>query len=379
MTPGKSLFAASCDALLAGRQPWRPSGPSAVSAGAGTSTDPTDAGSSAPSDCQAAEHRYFADLLCLPVEATALRGALSTDTLANQVLLDETPASKGERIRHNVRKLWSHALEAYAVRDENRWSNALQILHILSDGLLSRRLSSLSIMTIVCSSVTKADADLVKLVEAIRASLQRCAGAIAAQPIQTVGDGRAKARSQTDEDGHRGELQATLRIIVIWMVHTGQSTLACIFFQRDLFPALSDVLAVLSARPLQDEGIVASLNLAGVALALLSTAELRSSSGGSAARSPHSRLTELDWESVLLPSNPYALRISDWVDLPAMSGLAGAAARSWSRAYMQGPGRRPSVAHPATSPSGISRLWSGFFSQASAGDNAKDGRLNADL
>ena len=112
---GTSLFQHACRRLLSGERPWEKrddskSDPASKLAEAESSRAATSARTRATPNPD--EQRWFADLLCLPVEAAALAEPLSSEKRNGAVLFDTTSNSNGETIRRNIRKLWVHALQA---------------------------------------------------------------------------------------------------------------------------------------------------------------------------------------------------------------------------------------------------------------------------
>ncbi|KDN40956.1 hypothetical protein K437DRAFT_258455 [Tilletiaria anomala UBC 951] len=367
-----SKFSLSCAALLTGKQPWLegankyyyssddgtaadPHGPAQEKhepAGAMSSSSSFTPGSSANALLAKRRERWFADLLCLPVEPSALREPL-TATVPIRVLLDEEPGSKGEQIRTNIRHLWQYSLKAWNDRDEARHHNALQILVYLSDIVLSKSLSALSIISILCSSVTNADADLLALVETIRLSLQRCCPR---SSPKFISDG-------SDTDERRAELLLTLKLIIVWTARAGQTSLSSAFFRRDLFPSLSAVLSAVSTstfepntlKPGRENGAeyitpsppwLREVKIkTSLCLTLLCTSSLPLTR----------RLGEIEYDAVF-SGNPYARRLADWVDVASMSaGICEASAEVWEQGVIAAYEQRGE--QETQHASGLSSLW----------------------
>ena len=342
-----SKFSLCCNALLTGRQPWLDKQVASTS----SLTTPS-------------EKRWFADLLCLPVEDAAIQDPLRDpkrcDAAARHLLIQpgsgSDPAS--EVVRGNIRKLWFACIDAYSQRDESRRINALRILIQLSDALLSKNLSAVNLITLLCSSVSNADTDLLRLVDAINRSLQY---SIPTAPPAWI----------RDHEQLRTELLLTLRLIVIWSSRAGQTSLSTAFSQRDLFPSISSILSSFSGFDRSafdaedDSSRLASARsdfhraqlLSSLALALLCASSL---SFPEASKYVH----QIDYQAAF-DRNPYRRRLADWVDMETISRcICQVAAETWTQDVIAAYERK--IRDQNKQESSLGTFFSSFFSPISS-------------
>ncbi|EPQ27544.1 uncharacterized protein PFL1_05082 [Pseudozyma flocculosa PF-1] len=327
--PLRSKFSQCYAALLSGQQPWTQ---------ADASTSSTDAAAAASADGHAAPRpdlsrtkskgktnsgpqiRYFADLLCLPVETrlvVELLGAVSADAL-----LDDDPASRGALIRDNVGSLWREAIRVWRQRDEDdvRRRNAVDTLVALSYPILAKRFSNYAfdIIAIFAGGMDEADDVFISLVDAIDDALR------SHRPRRTVLASGVRDESADDHDAHgaaaaseaayldRDLQHRALQLGLLWLSCVSQTSLGAYFLRRDLFVTVTAFVRAPSTSIFAFES--------SLFLGLLATVGQGSSS------------------SLMLSSstsNPYARRMRDWVDYECMAKILFAAAAALEQATQQ--------------------------------------------
>ena len=178
----QSKFNESYTALLQGKQPWIEYNGFSVSSsssssssfsssfGNGASTRPDVSRSKSTGKSNSGPRsRYFADLLCLPVETRFV--AQQLDAIAPETLLDDGPHSKGARITDNIGSLWREAIRVWRESDEDevRRRNAVDTLVALSYPILNKRFSNYSfdIISIFAGGMDEADDVFTLLVNSI--------------------------------------------------------------------------------------------------------------------------------------------------------------------------------------------------------------------
>ncbi|SJX63119.1 uncharacterized protein SRS1_13945 [Sporisorium reilianum f. sp. reilianum] len=313
----KSKFSETYTALLEGRQPWfqhsgiptSSSSSSSSSFGNDASTRPAVSRSKSTGKSNSGPRsRYFADLLCLPVETRFV--AQQLDAIPPEVLLDDDPHSKGAHITDNIGSLWREAIRVWRESDEDevRRRNAVDTLVALSYPVLNKRFSNYSfdIITIFAGGMDEADDVFTLLVDSIDDTLR--GGDLARVRIPSSArdpdDDReqdlaqAKAREWIDAQVQHRALQLGL----LWLSCVAQTSLAAYFLRRDLFVTASTFISTPAGSRYAYEG--------AVFLGLLATIGQGAAGGVSLNAST---------------SNPYARRFRDWVDEDCMAKILVAA------------------------------------------------------
>lgn len=310
----KSKFSETYTALLQGKQPWFqdnafPNSSSSSSFGNDASTRPAVSRSKSTGKSNTGPRsRYFADLLCLPVETRFV--AQQLDAIPPETLLDDDPHSKGAHITDNIGSLWREAIRVWRESDEDevRRRNAVDTLVALSYPILNKRFSNYSfdIITIFAGGMDEADDVFTLLVDSIDDTLR--GGDLARVRIPSSArdpdDDReqdlaqAKAREWIDAQVQHRALQLGL----LWLSCVAQTSLAAYFLRRDLFVTASTFISTPAGSPYAYEG--------AVFLGLLATIG-RGAAGGVSLN--------------VSTSNPYARRFRDWVDEDCMAKILVAA------------------------------------------------------
>ncbi len=121
--PLKTKFSDSYTRLLEGRQPWLEedgiSGFSSVGSltNEATTRPAVSRTKSSGKSNAGPRTRYFADLLCLPVETRLV--AQQLEAVSPETLLDDDPHSKGAHITDNIGSLWREAIRVWRESDED--------------------------------------------------------------------------------------------------------------------------------------------------------------------------------------------------------------------------------------------------------------------
>lgn len=311
----KSKFSESYEALLQGKQPWNqdssfPGSSSSSSFTNDATTRPTVSRSKSTGKSNTGPRsRYFADLLCLPVETQFV--AQQLDAISPETLLDDDPHSKGAFITDNIGSLWREAIRVWRESDEDevRRRNAVDTLVALSYPILSKRFPNYSfdIITIFAGGMDEADDVFTLLVDSIDDTLRggNLARVRIPSSVRDEDDDRestlaqAKAREWIDADVQHRALQLGL----LWLSCVAQTSLAAYFLRRDLFVTASSFISSPPGSRYAYEG--------AVFLGLLATIGQGAAGGISLNVST---------------SNPYARRFRDWVDEDCMAKLLVAAA-----------------------------------------------------
>ncbi|KAJ1026795.1 hypothetical protein NDA16_002092 [Ustilago loliicola] len=316
----KSKFSESYTALLDGKQSWNQVGafPGSSSSGSSSSyslgddTPPRPAVSrskSAGKSNTGPRSRYFADLLCLPVETQFVTQRL--ESIPPETLLDDDPLSRGAHIADNVGSLWREAMRVWRESDEDevRRRNAVDTLVALSYPILTKRFSNYSfdIISIFAGGMDEADDVFTLLVDSIDDTLRggNLARVRIPSSVRDEDDDReqdlaqAKAREWIDAEVQHRALQLGL----LWLSCVAQTSLAAYFLRRDLFVTASTFISTPAGSRYAYEG--------AVFLGLLATIGQGAAGGISLNVST---------------SNPYARRFRDWVDEDCMAKILVAAA-----------------------------------------------------
>jgi hypothetical protein len=314
--PLQSKFSESYTALLQGRQPWALDDASVDDHNSSSSSfqsRPAVARSkSAGKSNSGPRSRYFADLLCLPVETRLVADLLAA--IPPEKLLDDSPHSQGARIADNVGALWREAIRVWRESDEDevRRRNAVDTLVALSYPILTKRFSNYSfdLITIFAGGMDEADDVFTLLVDSIHDTLR--GGDLARVRIPS------SVRDDTDDaDAHAAEARAwidaevqhrALQLGLLWLSCVAQTSLAAYFLRRDLFVTASAFASSPGGARYAYEG--------AVFLGLLATIGQGSAGGISLNVST---------------SNPYARRFRDWVDEQCMAKILLAAASAMDR------------------------------------------------
>lgn len=253
--------------------------------------------------------RYFADLLCLPVETHFVTRQL--EAIPPETLLDDDPHSRGAHIADNVGSLWREAMRVWRESDEDevRRRNAVDTLVALSYPILTKRFSNYSfdIIFIFAGGMDEADDVFTLLVDSIDDTLRggnlarvRIPSSIRDEDDERQQDlAQAKAREWIDAEVQHRALQLGL----LWLSCVAQTSLAAYFLRRDLFVTASTFISTPTGSRYAYEG--------AVFLGLLATIGQGSAGGISLNVST---------------SNPYARRFRDWVDEECMAKILVAAA-----------------------------------------------------
>lgn len=312
--PLKSKFSESYGALLQGKQPWLSDDPLTTSSSSssfsnGAPTRPAISRSKSTGKSNSGPRsRYFADLLCLPVETQFVTQQL--ESISPETLLDDDPASKGALITDNVGSLWREAIRVWRESDEDevRRRNAVDTLIALSYPILNKRFSNYSfdIISIFAGGMDEADDVFTLLVDSIDDTLRGGNLARVRIPSSIRDDdddrerNRAQAKSREWIDAH--VQHRALQLGLLWLSCVAQTSLAAYFLRRDLFVTASNFIATPGGSRYAYEG--------AVFLGLLAT--IGQGSSGSISLS-------------VSTSNPYARRFRDWVDEDCMAKLLVAA------------------------------------------------------
>lgn len=311
--PLKSKFSESYAALLEGKQPWFQDGgihgsSSSSFRGDHPARPAVSRSKSAGKSNSGPRSRYFADLLCLPVETRFV--AQQLDAIPPETLLDDDPLSKGAHITDNVGSLWREAIRVWRESDEDevRRRNAVDTLVALSYPILNKRFSNYSfdVISIFASSMDEADEVFTLLVDSIDDTLRGGNLARVRIPSSTCADqdekehdlAQTKAREWIDAEVQHRALQLGL----LWLSCVAQTSLAAYFLRRDLFVTASAFISTAAGSRYAYEG--------AVFLGLLATIGQGSAGGISLSVST---------------SNPYARRFRDWVDEECMAKILVAA------------------------------------------------------
>ncbi|KAJ1018255.1 hypothetical protein NDA18_006414 [Ustilago nuda] len=321
----KSKFSESYTALLDGRQPWIQDSAFPNSSSTVASSSPSY-GSDLPSrpavlrsklagkSNTGPRSRYFADLLCLPVETRFVTQQL--EAILPETLLDDDPHSKGARIADNVGSLWREAMRVWRQSDEDevRRRNAVDTLVALSYPVLTKRFSNYSfdIIYIFAGGMDEADDVFTLLVDSIDDTLRggnlarvRIPSSFRDEEDEREQDlAQAKAREWIDAEVQHRALQLGL----LWLSCVAQTSLAAYFLRRDLFVTASTFISTPAGSRYAYEG--------AVFLGLLATIGQGSAGGISLNAST---------------SNPYARRLRDWVDEDCMAKILVAAAAAMNQ------------------------------------------------
>ena len=308
----KSKFSESYAALLEGKQPWiQESGlaGSSSSSSFGNEAAPRPAVSRSKSSGKSntgPRSRYFADLLCLPVETRFV--AQQLDAIPPETLLDDDPHSKGAHIADNVGSLWREAIRVWRETDEDqvRRRNAVDTLVALSYPILNKRFSNYSfdVISIFAGGMDEADDVFTLLVDSIDDTLRggNLARVRIPSSVRDPEDERdqdlAKARDWIDAEVQHRALQLGL----LWLSCVAQTSLAAYFLRRDLFVTASSFVSTPAGSRYAYEG--------ALFLGLLATIGQGAAGGISLNVST---------------SNPYARRFRDWVDEDCMAKILVAA------------------------------------------------------
>ncbi|KAJ9479356.1 DUF1741 domain-containing protein [Pseudozyma hubeiensis] len=320
----KSKFSESYGSLLKGEQPWLVNngffdsassssfGADAVARPAASRTKSTGKSNSGP------RSRYFADLLCLPVETRFVAEQL--ETIPPETLLDDDPHGKGAHITDNIGSLWREAIRVWRESDEDevRRRNAVDTLVALSYPILNKRFSNYSfdIITIFAGGMDEADETFMLLVDSIDDTLRGGDLARVRIPSSTRDDddereqnmAQAKAREWIDAEVQHRALQLGL----LWLSCVAQTSLAAYFLRRDLFVTASTFISTPAGSRYAYEG--------AVFLGLLATIGQGAAGGVSLNVST---------------SNPYARRFRDWVDEDCMAKILVAASAAMDQNVQQ--------------------------------------------
>ncbi|KAN0065742.1 hypothetical protein ACQY0O_000872 [Thecaphora frezii] len=320
--PLRSKFSECYTHLLSGKQPWTatagPSGPLLSSSSSSLAAAHSDDAASRPSPARGKStgksnagprNRYFADLLCLPVETQLVVELL--DAVPAETLLDDDPLGQGALIRENVGSLWREAIRVWRQDDENevRRKNAVDTLVALSYPILGKKFSNYAfdLIAIFAGGMEEADDVFISLVDAIDDALR------AHQPRRT-----ALASSIRDEvleqEQHAAATQAmayldrdlqhrALQLGLLWLSSVSQTSLGAYFLRRDLFSTITSFVQTPSTSIFAFES--------SLFMGLLATVG-QGSSGNLAMGSS--------------TSNPYARRMRDWVDHDCMHRILVATA-----------------------------------------------------
>lgn len=310
----KSKFSESYTALLQGKQPWLESNGFPVSASS-SSFDAQAAARPAASRSKSAgksnsgpRTRYFADLLCLPVETRFV--AQQLEAIPPETLLDDDPHARGAHIADNIGSLWREAIRVWreSEEDEVRRRNAVDTLVALSFPILNKRFANYSfdIITIFAGGMDDADETFTLLVDSIDDTLRggdlarvRIPSSARDEDDEREHDlARAKAREWIDSEVQHRALQLGL----LWLSCVAQTSLAAYFLRRDLFVTASTFISTPVGSRFAFEG--------AVFLGLLATI----GQGAAGGVSPN-----------VSTSNPYARRFRDWVDEDCMAKILVAA------------------------------------------------------
>ncbi|PWY99415.1 hypothetical protein BCV70DRAFT_191417 [Testicularia cyperi] len=310
----QTKFSECYTALLAGKQPWNEdsSGLGASSSVNGGSTlRPAYSRSKSTGKSNSGPRaRYYADLLCLPVESRLVIDQLSQ--FSADALLDDDPLSKGGLVRENVGSLWREAIRVWRESDEDqvRRRNAVDTLVALSYPILSKRFANYSfdIITIFAGGMDEADEVFTSLVDSIHDTLRGGSSARTRIPssIRSDDDDAVERREREwidTEVQHR-----TLQLGLLWLACTAQTSLAAYFLRRDLFVTVSGFIGTPQGSVFAYEG--------ALFLGLLATVG-QSSSGGLSVNTS--------------TSNPYARRFRDWVDQDCMQKILISSSRALER------------------------------------------------
>ncbi|SPO23794.1 uncharacterized protein UTRI_03678_B [Ustilago trichophora] len=310
----KSKFSESYAALLEGKQPWIqdsgfPGSSSSSSFGNDASGRPAVSRSKSTGKSNTGPRsRYFADLLCLPVETRFVTQQL--DAIPPETLLDDDPHSRGAHITDNVGSLWREAIRVWRESDEDevRRRNAVDTLVALSYPILNKRFSNYSfdVISIFAGGMDEADDVFTLLVDSIDDTLRggNLARVRIPSSIRDEDDERAqnlaqaKAREWIDDEVQHRALQLGL----LWLSCVAQTSLAAYFLRRDLFVTASTFISTPAGSRYAYEG--------AVFLGLLATIGQGAAGGISLNVST---------------SNPYARRFRDWVDEDCMAKILVAA------------------------------------------------------
>lgn len=392
----RTKFSVSYEALLAGEHPWL-SVPGSSSSSSLTGT-PTPLGSgyrsagssyfssSSGKKPSAPRSRFYADILCLKVEADTVEGLVQG--IPARLLVDDDEGSKGARIRDNIGSLWRECLRVWSEvgegleqpsspsarqdggigSDEVRRSNAVETLLVLSQSLLAksaltRSSTSLDLIWIFAGGIDEADDVFEGLVSAIDEGLR---GELDSVSLRQRRPSRVPSsmgqNSQPQQPSAMTEVPAELptlaellhhrikavHLAIVWISHISSTNLAAYFVRRDLFVAACSLLSTVqsirenvkskaregkAALAEADEDllrtVVRNVSLLIGLLAGLGHGGSTSSSGEAGGSYSLSGASH----------SPYFRRLCDWVDGGSMSLLRDSAShdleQTW-RAYETG-------------------------------------------
>ncbi|SNX83810.1 uncharacterized protein MEPE_02518 [Melanopsichium pennsylvanicum] len=309
----KSKFSDSYAALLQGNQPWLQDGGFSSSSSSPSFNNDASArpaisrSKSSGKSNTGPRSRYFADLLCLPVETQFVIHQLNA--IPPETLLDDDPRSKGAHITDNVGSLWREAIRVWRESDEDevRRRNAVDTLVALSYPILNKRFSNypFDIISIFAGGMDEADDVFTLLVDSIDDTLRGGNLARVRIPSSVHDDddderehAQAKAREWIDDEVQHRALQLGL----LWLSCVAQTSLAAYILRRDLFVTASTFISTSAGSRYAYEG--------AVLLGLLATIGQGTAGGISLNVST---------------SNPYARRFRDWVDEECMAKILVAA------------------------------------------------------
>lgn len=298
--PLKTKFSETYTALLAGKQPWLDDATaSTLSSSSQDRPTPSRSKSTAKSN-SGPRARYYADLLCLPVETKLVVEQLGQVSASS--LVHDDPASQGALIRENVGSLWRDAIRAWRESDEDqvRRKNAVDTLVALSFPILTKKFSNYAfdVITVFAGGMDEADEVFTSLVDSIDDTLRGGSSVKTRIPssVRPDDDDAVRADEWIDRDVQHRALQLGL----LWLACVAQTSLAAYFLRRDFFVTASGFIGTRQGSVFAYEG--------ALFLGLLAT--LGQSAGG---------------DSSLSTTNPYAKRFRDWVDQDCMEKLLIAA------------------------------------------------------
>ncbi|PWN50947.1 hypothetical protein IE53DRAFT_73098 [Violaceomyces palustris] len=300
--PLRSKFSECYTSLLSGDHPWLKTDNQVPSFSQDDRSNPRPGFNRSKSSAKsnsAPRARFFADLLCLPVETHLVCQLIAS--IPPDTLLDDDPSSTGASIRENIGSLWRESVRVWREEDEDevRRANAIETLVALSYSILIKRFSNYSfdIITIFAGGMDEADEVFTSLVVAIDDTLR---GSSKRWPIlpssTTAGFGQDEGQPQNSQPLDTATQHRVLQLALLWLACVSQTSLGAYFLRRDLFNTISTFISSPSTSPFAYE--------AALFIGLLAMVGQGSSSGMVLGTST---------------SNPYARRLRDWVDEGCMT------------------------------------------------------------
>lgn len=383
----RSKFSVSYEALLAGEHPWLAvSGATSSSSLSGAPTPLGSSYSNASSSYfsskgkkpSAPRSRFYADILCLKVEAATLEELVQN--IPARTLVDDDEGSKGARIRDNIGSLWRECLRVWSHveqssdgsssptlrfdhgsgTDEVRRLNAIDTLLVLSGSILSKSAlthssTSLDLIWIFAGGIDEADDVFEGLVHALDEGLRGELDDVTHQRTQR------RASRMPSSDTHANQQHAApvrtglptlaqflhhrikaVHLAIVWISHISSSNLSAYFVRRDLFVAACSLLTTVqsikeNAKSSAAQGrgglaeadedllrtVVRDVALLIGLLAGLGQGGISSGSGNSGGA----------YSMTGTSHSPYFRRLCDWVDSGSMQLLRDSASQDFERTW----------------------------------------------